>query len=89
MTGTQGMRNFGCMPATVEQVTHEALNLSEKERAALAHALLRSLDVSDEKSEVEAAWTAEITRRAERVRQGKAKGKPAEEVFRAARARCH
>jgi len=73
--------------ATVDQLTHEALNLSEQERAQLAHALLRSLDSAENVSEVDAAWEAEITRRVERVKQGTAKGRPAEDVFHDVRTR--
>ena len=69
------------MAATVDQLTHEALSLSEQERAQLAHTLLRSLDSAENVSEVDAAWEAEITRRVERVKQGTAKGRPAEDVF--------
>ena len=75
------------MAATVDQLTHEALNLSEQERAQLAHALLRSLDSAENVSEVDAAWEAEITRRVERVKQGTAKGRPAEDVFHDVRTR--
>ena len=75
------------MAATVEQVTHEALTLSEQERAQLAHTLLRSLDPAEDITEVEAAWEEEIARRVERVQQGTAKGRPAEDVFRDVRTR--
>jgi len=73
--------------ATVDQLTHEALSLSEQERAQLAHTLLRSLDSAENVSEVDAAWEAEITRRVERVKQGTAKGRPAEDVFHDVRTR--
>jgi len=74
------------MPATIEQLTHEALTLSEDDRAHLAQTLLRSLEpVADEG--VQAAWDAEVARRLERVRQGTAQGRPADEVFRDLRAR--
>jgi putative addiction module component (TIGR02574 family) len=75
------------MAASVEQVTHEALTLSEQERAQLAHTLLRSLDPAEDITEVEAAWEQEIALRVERVQQGTAKGRPAEDVFRDVRAR--
>ena len=75
------------MAATVDQLTHEALSLSEQERAQLAHTLLRSLDSAENVSEVDAAWEAEITRRVERVKQGTAKGRPAEDVFHDVRTR--
>jgi putative addiction module component (TIGR02574 family) len=75
------------MPVTVESITHEALTLSERERAHLAHALLLSLEASDADSGVEEAWDAEVARRMERVRQGTATGRPADEVFRDLRER--
>ena len=75
------------MTATIEQVTHEALTLPEQERAQLAHTLLRSLDPAENAAEVEAAWEAEIAGRVERIRQGAARGRPAEDVFRDIRAR--
>jgi len=67
---------------TIEQVTHEALSLSEGERAQLAATLLRSLDPVEKAPDAGQAWEAEIARRVERVRQGTAKGRPAEDVFR-------
>lgn len=52
---------------------------STTERAALAAALLASLD-GEPKDAIEAAWAAEIQRRVERVRSGEAKGRPWTEV---------
>jgi putative addiction module component (TIGR02574 family) len=78
------------MPATVEQVTYEALSLSETERAYLAQTLLRSLepeDLDQDEEGVEKAWEAEIARRVEEIRLGTAQGRPAEDVFRDLRAR--
>jgi putative addiction module component (TIGR02574 family) len=78
------------MPATIEQVTHEALTLSETERAYLASTLLRSLepeDLDQEEQGVDEAWEAEIIRRVEEIRLGTAQGRPAEDVFRDLRAR--
>ena len=75
------------MATTIEGLTHEALGLSEPERASLAQTLLRSLD-PDEDAEVDAAWTEEIARRVQRVREGVAQGRPAEDVFRDLRNRC-
>ena len=70
---------------SVEQLTHEALTLSENERAHLAQTLLQSLEPAEEG--VEQAWAVEVGRRLELVRQGTAQGRPAEEVFRDIRAR--
>jgi len=75
------------MATTVEEVTYEALTLPEQDRAQLAHTLLRSLEPAENAAEVEAAWESEIARRVERVRQGTAKGRPAEDVFQDIRAR--
>jgi putative addiction module component (TIGR02574 family) len=74
------------MPATIEQLTHEALALSDTERAHLAQTLLRSLEPGSEEG-VDEAWATEVTLRAERVREGTAQGRPADEVFREIRAR--
>jgi putative addiction module component (TIGR02574 family) len=71
---------------TVEQLTHDALTLSENERTRLAHALLRSLETSTETG-VDAAWDEEVSRRVEAVRHGTAQGRPADDVFRDVRNR--
>jgi putative addiction module component (TIGR02574 family) len=71
--------------ATIEQVTKNALELSENERANLAHTLLLSLDPIEEG--VAEAWDVEISRRLDEVLRGEAKGRPAEDVFRDIRAR--
>jgi putative addiction module component (TIGR02574 family) len=73
------------MSATIEQLTQDALTLPETERARLAQTLLQSLEPSEEG--VEQAWAIEIGQRLERVHQGTAHGRPAEEVFRDIRAR--
>ena len=73
------------MSATIEQLTHDALTLLDTERAHLAQTLLRSLEPCAEEG-VEELWEAEVARRLERVRQGTAQGRPAEEVFREIRA---
>ena len=73
------------MSVTIEQLTHEALTLSETERAHLAQTLLQSLEPAEEG--VEQAWAIEVGRRLERLRQGVAQGRPVDEVFRDIRAR--
>lgn len=73
------------MPATIKQITHEALTLPESDRAHLAQTLLQSLEPAEEG--VEQAWASEVGRRLERVRAGTAQGRPADEVFRDIRAR--
>jgi putative addiction module component (TIGR02574 family) len=73
------------MAATIGQLTHEALTLTETERAFLAQTLLQSLEPSE--AGVKEAWTAEVAYRLEKVRQGTAQGRPAEDMFRDIRAR--
>ena len=75
------------MPVTIEQITQEALGLSEHDRAELAHRILTSLEDSVDEG-VDEAWDAEVARRVERIKAGTAKGRPAEDVFRDIRARC-
>lgn len=65
---------------SVEELKHQALALSEIERADLAHALLLSLNREPEER-VEEAWNAEIERRVDLIERGLAKGRPAEDVF--------
>jgi putative addiction module component (TIGR02574 family) len=67
------------MDKTTDDILSNAMQLSTTERAELAAALLASLDGEPEE-EVEAAWAAEIQRRIERVRSGKAKGRLWSEV---------
>jgi putative addiction module component (TIGR02574 family) len=74
------------MAATIEQLTHDALTLSEAERAHLAQTLLQSLEPGASET-VEEAWDVEVSRRLDEVRQGMAQGRPADDVFRDIRAR--
>jgi hypothetical protein len=67
--------------ATVDQLAQDALRFSDQERAELAHKLLISLNgVPDEGAEE--AWDQEIAKRVQRIRDGTAKGRPANQVFR-------
>lgn len=59
-------------PATAKAVLQNALGLSSKDRARLASRLIESLDREKEPG-VDAAWDAEIKRRMDEVRSGKAK----------------
>ena len=70
------------MAVAVERLAQEALALSDQERAELARKLL----VSPPDEGVDAAWDTEIKDRVDRIREGTAKGRPAEEVFRDIRA---
>ncbi len=63
------------MSKTGQKVLDEALRLELSERAELAAELLASLD-GEPDEDVEAAWAAEIERRAERARSGEDAGKP-------------
>jgi hypothetical protein len=58
-----------------QKVLDEALQLELSERAELAAELLASLDGQPDK-DVEAAWAAEIERRAARARSGVDAGRP-------------
>ena len=57
--------------AALEQLRVKALELSETERAELAHELVASLD-GDAEAGVEQAWEAEILRRLDDVERGTA-----------------
>jgi putative addiction module component (TIGR02574 family) len=74
------------MAATVEKLAQDALTLSHRERAELAHKILVSLeDVAEEN--VDEAWDIEIAKRVDRIKEETAKGRPAKEVFKDIRAR--
>jgi putative addiction module component (TIGR02574 family) len=66
------------MPVTLQELKAELAGLPEQERAELAHFLLDTLDETEADVDVEAAWDAELARRADEIRSGKAVGKPAE-----------
>jgi hypothetical protein len=63
------------MSKTGQKVLDEALQLDLPERAELAAELLASLD-GEPDADVEAAWAAEIERRATRARSGEDAGRP-------------
>ena len=65
--------------ADVNKLFQEAMTLPLDERARLAEELLASLD--EKEDEVEAAWAAEIQRRAQEVREGTAPGEEWREVL--------
>lgn len=63
------------MTPRAEDLLRGALSLSNGERAELAAELIASLDgPADEPEEVQAAWAAEIARRAGRVLRGESAG---------------
>jgi len=72
------------MSKTGQKVLDEALQLELSERAELAAELLASLD-GERDEDVDAAWAAEIKRRAERARSGQDLGTPWAEARNAAR----
>jgi putative addiction module component (TIGR02574 family) len=72
--------------SALERVRTEALNLSESERAELAHNLVASLDGPAD-PDVEKAWDAEILRRLSEIDSGTANLIDREEFRRRMRAR--
>jgi putative addiction module component (TIGR02574 family) len=69
--------------AEVKEVLGEALKLGPVDRASVAAELLESLEAApEEEADVEAAWAAEIERRARRVLRGESAGAPWDEVRR-------
>jgi putative addiction module component (TIGR02574 family) len=78
---------MGGITPEASQILQRALDLSTRDRGALIARLIDSLE--DERSEegVEEAWAAEIKRRVDDIRSGKACLIPEEEVRRRAAAR--
>ena len=76
------------MSPRAQELLREAMALPVNERADLAAELLASLDdaTAEDPAEVEAAWAAEIERRARRVMTGGTAGIPWEDVRRRAEA---
>jgi putative addiction module component (TIGR02574 family) len=68
------------MTETAEKLKAQLSQLSAQERAELAYFLIHSLDAEVD-ADVEAAWDAELARRMEEIRSGKAIGEPANKVF--------
>lgn len=70
------------MTSRAQELLREALTLPIDERADVAAELLASLDDAgaEDPAEVEAAWAAEIEKRARRVMAGESQGIPWEEV---------
>jgi putative addiction module component (TIGR02574 family) len=75
------------MTPQASQLLERALDLSTEERGALIARLIDSLDDGPPEEGVEEAWMAEIERRVEDLRSGKAHSIPREEVQRRALAR--
>lgn len=68
------------MSKTVDKVRNDALALSPSERASLAHDLILSLDNPADYM-LSPEQEGEIQRRVQMVREGQAKGRPAQDVF--------
>jgi hypothetical protein len=73
------------MSKTGRKVLDEALQLDLADRAEVAAELLASLD-GEPDEDVDAAWAAEIERRATRARSGEDRGRPWAEARDAAKA---
>jgi len=71
---------------TIQHIEKQALKLDVNSRAKLASALLSSLDDLSE-SENEKLWGEEALSRHDEMSKGKVKAKPANLVFKDARAR--
>ncbi|MCI0640766.1 MAG: addiction module protein [Gemmataceae bacterium] len=68
------------MSQDAERIKGQLALLSSRDRAALAHYLIHSLDSEDDGEEVAAAWEAELERRWAGIENGKTVGIPAEQV---------
>jgi hypothetical protein len=71
------------MPATLEDMTQQVLQLPARQRLALAGFLLEMDDASDQ-SEVEEAWEKEIQERIQAIDRGSAMGIAYSDVMREA-----
>jgi putative addiction module component (TIGR02574 family) len=67
------------MSEAVAQILARVEDLSQKERAELAYAILALLEPADEGSAE--AWDAELSRRVAEIRSGQVVGKPAQQLF--------
>ena len=74
------------MPKALEQVAKEAMDLSPRQRLALAGFLLESADAASD-PEAEAAWDSEIRDRVRAIDEGRVAGVSYEDVMRAAEKR--
>ena len=74
------------MGLTAERMRTELATLTEAERADLARFLIQSLDSGSDK-DAEAAWDAELERRAGEIKSGRESGEAADKVFSELRAK--
>ena len=71
------------MPATLAQVTKEAMDLPPRQKLALAEFLLESAEAAAD-PEAEASWDSEIRDRIRAIDEGRVAGVPYEDVMRSA-----
>ena len=74
------------MPKALEEVTKEAMDLSPRERLALASLLIESADEASD-PDAEMAWDSEIRDRIRIIDEGRVIGIPYAEVMREAERR--
>ncbi|MDB6137051.1 MAG: hypothetical protein JWO94_123 [Verrucomicrobiaceae bacterium] len=74
------------MLASLEQVTKEAMDLSPRQRLALAGFLLESAETNAD-PEAESAWDSEIVQRIRAIDEGRVKGVAYADVMREAEKR--
>jgi putative addiction module component (TIGR02574 family) len=68
------------MTSIAEQLKSQLAELSEQDRAELAHFLIGSLDGSVD-PEAESRWDEELSKRGEQILKGTETGVPADQVF--------
>ncbi len=68
------------MSATTDEWKAELARLPVLQRAELARFLIDSLDQGED-ADAEEAWDKELARRAEQIKNGTAKGEPADDVM--------
>ena len=74
------------MSATLEQIVHEAMQLSPAQRAELADFLVESLETTPP-DEIQKLWVDEANKRLAEIRTGMVKTVPGDEVLAEARRR--
>jgi len=68
------------MTPTLKKIRNQLIALPVADRAQLAHELILSLDEPKD-TDAEKAWDAEIKKRVEEIKSGKANGRPAENIL--------
>jgi hypothetical protein len=69
------------MERRIEDITHELVNLSRRERLEIVRFLLFLDDRSSESDNIDAEWEKEISKRVQLVDEGKAVGYDFDEVM--------